>query len=385
MSINPRVFQKSSDTQTPHRAVTLATIDPGREPFLNFVICSELSFEEKSRIYCSLVSLVKAGYPFDDALQDKAVPFLKCLEPKKNERDLAEKLVTKLVHSSAGWAAGFVASIVTLLSSPHLTVAASAMSFLFAAFWPSSPIQYQLVKTDLVPNVIAIVQPHTLSISGNEKMLNKLVRIICHCLGHAFPDFLEYIGLADTIDPFNHYEMIFQKVVLPSSQFVTFLMSNRLILNGKLFFSFMSILGTLLQMCQFHRPTLEFVLASPIAMTFTSCHSFIENDGDVWIPLSGINQSLTEWTEEGPEVAQSGKRMMQALISEGFEDTLEQRLMSGEGIILDVVVGSCEQISQKLGLNVIDSDYDDDEETEDDDEENEDDEEETEDDDDSLE
>ncbi|KAK2958878.1 hypothetical protein BLNAU_6127 [Blattamonas nauphoetae] len=50
-----------------------STVDKLHEPFLSFVPNSELSFEDKSTVFCSLVALVKEDYPFDDALQDKAV------------------------------------------------------------------------------------------------------------------------------------------------------------------------------------------------------------------------------------------------------------------------------------------------------------------------
>ncbi|KAK2942180.1 hypothetical protein BLNAU_22907 [Blattamonas nauphoetae] len=62
---------------------------------------------------------------------------------------------------------------------------------------------------------------------------------------------------------------------------------------------------------------------------------------------------LYEWKEDGPEMTQSGKRMMQALFSEGFEDTLEQTLKhdKSENYGFDIVRISY-SITQKLGSNV---------------------------------
>ncbi|KAK2945916.1 hypothetical protein BLNAU_19132 [Blattamonas nauphoetae] len=67
-------------------------------------------FKDKSSIYHSLVALVKEKYPFDDALQDKAIQFLKSIEP-----------------SSAVSSSDFVESILTLLSSPHSTLVGAAL------------------------------------------------------------------------------------------------------------------------------------------------------------------------------------------------------------------------------------------------------------------
>ncbi|KAK2958885.1 hypothetical protein BLNAU_6134 [Blattamonas nauphoetae] len=81
-------------------------IVPEREPFLNCDPNSELSFEDKSRIYRSFVALVKGDFPFDDALQDRAALFLKTLESPYRASKQASKLVTDLVPSSAGSPSG---------------------------------------------------------------------------------------------------------------------------------------------------------------------------------------------------------------------------------------------------------------------------------------
>ncbi|KAK2942610.1 hypothetical protein BLNAU_22461 [Blattamonas nauphoetae] len=74
-----------------------STVTPEEEPFLNFDPNAQLSFEDMSRIFNSLVVLVKAGYPFDNALEDRAAQFLESLEPEWDEQDLADKLVEELV------------------------------------------------------------------------------------------------------------------------------------------------------------------------------------------------------------------------------------------------------------------------------------------------
>ncbi|KAK2941766.1 hypothetical protein BLNAU_23314 [Blattamonas nauphoetae] len=305
-----------------------STVDTLQEPFLNFDENTELSFEDKSTIYNSLVALVKADYPFDNALQLRAVRFLKNVEPQWDAQ-VAAKLVTELVPSSAGSPTGFVESIVTLVSSPYSTV------------------------SDLVSKVLATVQPHTLPITGNETIFDNLVWIVFDCLDLATPSSLSKLGLIAAIDQFNHREMIFHKVVLPSSQFFIFLISNRLILKGDLLHSFMDLLTTLLEISPFHRPTLEYVLAYPIAMNFSSLLTLVEDDDPLWNTLDRINYSLEERNKEGAEVIQSGKRMTQALFSEGFEDTLEQIMKYDEnGDYGHFLVNYCLNISQKLGTNM---------------------------------
>ncbi|KAK2944211.1 hypothetical protein BLNAU_20880 [Blattamonas nauphoetae] len=180
------------------------------EPFLKFDPTSDLSFEDQSKIYCSLVALVKAKCPLDDALQERAVRFLKSLRPEWGE-DLAAKLITELVPSTAGSPSGFIDSIITLLSSPHSILRAAALS----------------------------------------------------------------------------------------------------------------------------------------------CLSIVDNDYRLGANISKINRSLREWTEEGQEVVQSSKQMLQALFSEGFKDTLEQMMKHDKSAYYGLrVVEECYLLSQELGSNV---------------------------------
>ncbi|KAK2959990.1 hypothetical protein BLNAU_4873 [Blattamonas nauphoetae] len=308
------------EEESPHQLVPHHSILPN-----NSVADGKLSFEDKSRLYHSLVALVKAEYPFDKALQDRAALFLKRLEPNWAPQALATQLITDLVPSSAGSLSGFIDSIVTLLSSPHSTVVASTMSFLSeTAFTASHAIRDRLVVSDLVSKVLAIIQPHTLSISGNEPIFDNLVEMISRDINLASPSSLRELGFTTAVGEYNHREMIFRKVVLPSSKFVTFLISNRHILNDDLLRSFVYLMATFLRIGPFHRPTLEFVLASPIVMAISSCLPFYENEIRLWITLQHINQSLSEWKRYKTEAAQSGQRAIKALFSEGFEDTLEQ-------------------------------------------------------------
>ncbi|KAK2946225.1 hypothetical protein BLNAU_18827 [Blattamonas nauphoetae] len=286
---------------------------------------------EKSAIYNSLVALVKAEYQFGETLQDRAARFLQNIEPMWFQATYADQLVTELVPSSDGSPSGFIESIVTLLSSPHSTVIGAALSFINKTlYFLSKEIRYRLAESDLITNVLAIVQPHKLPISGNETIIVSLLAIIFNFFNLATSPSVRNFSTTAAIDAFNHYEMIFQNVVIPSSQFLTFLISNRVIISGELLNSFMLLLFTLLRFCPYHRPTLEFVLASPIVLAFSSGLRFVENDDALWNILFTFDQSLLEWKTEGPEVAQSGKRMRQALFSEGFDDTLEGLLFLEE-------------------------------------------------------
>ncbi|KAK2959765.1 hypothetical protein BLNAU_5254 [Blattamonas nauphoetae] len=347
-----------------------------QEPFLYFVPHPVLSFEEESAIYCSLVALVKAGFPFDEVLQNRAVEFLKNLKPEACEFETAGKLVVDLVPSPTRSPSAFLESILTLISSPHSTIVAAALSFLSETVGHlTTDFRDYFMKSDVITKVFGIVQPHTLPISGNETIIDELVKTITTLLTLASPDDLSDIdnttikeflyvatpsdirtlGITTADEKYIYREIIIQKVVIPSSQFVTLLISNRCILNQQLSRSFSIFMDYLIRTSPFHRPLLDFVIASPIVMAFSSCLSFIENEESNWRTLMNTYDSLKDWNEESPEVIQSITRMIQALFSEGLEDTLEEKMknQSTGGWYGSAVVSYSLIISTFLGANVI--------------------------------
>ncbi|KAK2950935.1 hypothetical protein BLNAU_14125 [Blattamonas nauphoetae] len=183
----------------------------------------------------------------------------------------------------------------------------------------------------MITSVLAILQPLTLPISGNETILDSLIRIIVSYVNISLPECLRELGLTTAVDTNNHREMIFQKVVIPSSPFLNFLISNRNSLTGLLFHSFMNLLSILLRIGPFHLPTLEFVFASQLVITISNHLTSIEAEFLRSKAIRDISYSLDEWQAQCTEVRQSGKRMIQALILEGLEDALEENIKNDKG------------------------------------------------------
>ncbi|KAK2958838.1 hypothetical protein BLNAU_6087 [Blattamonas nauphoetae] len=172
-----------------------------QQSFLNLDPNSNLSFDDKSTIYRSLVALVKGQYPFDMTLQNKAVQFLESLEPQWGDQDQATKLVTDLAPSSNGSPSCFVESILILLSSSHPTVAAAASSFMFETIlFLSAEIRLQLVESDLIASMLATVQPQRLPITGNENIIGNLVGTLVYSVLLASPDSLVDLNITAAVE-----------------------------------------------------------------------------------------------------------------------------------------------------------------------------------------
>ncbi|KAK2964056.1 hypothetical protein BLNAU_1137 [Blattamonas nauphoetae] len=243
-----------------------------------------------------------AEYPFDKVRQDRAVHFLKSLEPINYDQKLGTKLVMDIVPSSAGSLSGFIESILTLSSSSHSTVVTAALSFLFQSTCTlSTQLQFRLMESDIMTNLFATIQPRTLLITGNETLMSILVSIIRYDTSLTFPTYIRDLGVTAALEAYNRREMIFQKVVLPS-----------------LF--------------------------------------FIQARDSFSTTLGNIRYALKLWKIEGPEVIQSGKRILQALFSDGFEDTLEALMIDDEtDHFIATFEKKCPSLTTILGANVLNS------------------------------
>ncbi|KAK2943089.1 hypothetical protein BLNAU_21998 [Blattamonas nauphoetae] len=97
--------------------------------FLNWNASTRFSVDSASITFQSLVTLVKEGYPFDDALEAKAIGFLGHIDThfKRSEDD---NLLFKLVHAHDDPVAGFLDALLSLLASSSHMIVESALEIL---------------------------------------------------------------------------------------------------------------------------------------------------------------------------------------------------------------------------------------------------------------
>ncbi|KAK2959581.1 hypothetical protein BLNAU_5359 [Blattamonas nauphoetae] len=315
---------------------------------------SKKPFEEKAALFGSIVSRVRDNSDVDDAIQDEAVALLDDLKPYPFDSAAADRIVTELVPSTDGTLSGFVDSACILVSSPHSKIVNAALSFLERSFWTSSPHnRVRLIQKDFFSRILAIIQPQHLPLSENEDVFHSLNRILSSSIDLARPSTLKALKLDDPSARQNHLEFVFQQVIQQHSSYISFLCQNRHLVSTNLYPSWMDgVVVSLFQISPYHLPTLEWILTSPVVLTINVVLSSLTPKHDLDRVLLGFTESLREWKREGPEVIGSGKRMINALVSDGLEDTLEQlvridRLHDGVKINLGSV-----SILNGLGFNV---------------------------------
>ncbi|KAK2960084.1 hypothetical protein BLNAU_4967 [Blattamonas nauphoetae] len=295
--------------------------------FLDSVIHPAMPFEDKLSMFRSLLAMVKADFPFDDALQSKAV-----LSPH-----------------------GFTDSIEILLSTPHQRIVLATLSFLhYTIVSITFGRLIHLIDTDLIHRIHTALQSHALRVSSQEQIFIRLNWILTFVVSHVDPDSLRSLHLSSTSEINTLREQIFQKVIVPSSLYLHTHIKNRAFFPSTSSSSFLDLLNILVWISVYHLPSLKLAISLPIPFTFARSFSFDDTDWPIRRFLWSFSGSLTEWEEEGGEAKQNGAKLMQALWSEGMLDELELLLMDGNvGRPANVADQPTEQILNLLGRNVL--------------------------------
>ncbi|KAK2955296.1 hypothetical protein BLNAU_9687 [Blattamonas nauphoetae] len=270
--------------------------------FLNWHYNAKESELEKAVVFRSLVATVKSQPAFDESLEAKAIQFLKSVRPSQ-------------------------------------TITAAAMEMLSSVFTIcSADTRLALVKADLVPKLISILNPQSLSFTKAVDIHHCLISSIQRSVWLATPDNLRTLEIVDGDEKQNVHETVFQQVLIPSEKYICHLCGNRFsIVDGDQSMRFMSFLANLVEISLFYQPTMDFVLRMPVTLTIPSSLTFFHNDTSIWQFLHYMNKCQREWNKTRGREQQMWRIVHLTLGMEGIEDVMETKLQnnkkSGRGLL----------------------------------------------------
>ncbi|KAK2958536.1 hypothetical protein BLNAU_6570 [Blattamonas nauphoetae] len=341
-------MQSSTNALIPFPIDSISQNQTEYDPFKSFTAQSEQTFDNQSAVFASLVNMTKDGCHFDDILQDKAIMFLKCLEPGFGDTDTADRLISSLLLSSNEPNTALNDSICILLSSPEKRIVSMTLTLLDSTTRRSSlQCRLQLLKSDLVHKMFATIKPHTLPITENDGIRSRMIWIAFHLLNLANPNLLALLEIRNPSDKHNHLEMVFEKTVRPSSPFLHHAFKNHDLLPDRLKDSILNFFGAILRLCPYFTPALDFVIAHSVSLQTTRCLSFMEDSRPLQNFLQLTQMDFKNWAEGDWLVQRNGKIVGTALLSEGFKDEVEQLMMHD----MSYVTNSITQFTHFFGDN----------------------------------
>ncbi|KAK2950453.1 hypothetical protein BLNAU_14571 [Blattamonas nauphoetae] len=288
--------------------------------FLNWSEDADDTVEEKAVVFGSLVATLKLQPALDEYLETKAVKFLKSVDAKDSES--ADAFLGNLASISGDSSPDFVQSILVLLSTPSQVIATATMEMLSELFeWCSATVHFPLVKSDLIPQLISLLNPLSLSFAEAVDIHTYLISIISYSIWLATPLGLKQLETEDDDEDQAVHEMVLKQVLLPSEKDICHLCVNRFsILDGVQSERFLKLLARLLQISPVYQPTMDFVLHMPIFLTVPRSLTFFENEPAIWGFLFHMNNAQRKWNEERGVVNQMVKKVHRMLRMEGIDD-----------------------------------------------------------------
>ncbi|KAK2948852.1 hypothetical protein BLNAU_16195 [Blattamonas nauphoetae] len=135
---------------------------PDCSPFLNWDIDQFVSEYENIVVFESLVTTLKLQAELNESLEAKAVNVLEFVTP--DDRKSADDFVRSHGRTTDDSSSNFVQSIGVLISSTSQVITTAAMKMLHRLIYLcSAGVRYPLVQADLIPQLISILNPQSLS------------------------------------------------------------------------------------------------------------------------------------------------------------------------------------------------------------------------------
>ncbi|KAK2955930.1 hypothetical protein BLNAU_9090 [Blattamonas nauphoetae] len=296
--------------------------------FLNWTESWFESESERAVVFRSLVATLKVQPALDMSQEAKAVKLLGSASTMNQDSidDFLCNFATILDDSSTA----FIHSIMMLISSPSHVITTAAMKMLDTLIqYCSENVRLALVKADLLPRLINTLNPQSLSFEEAEDIHTSVMIIIWNTLWLATSESLDHLEIEDENEQQAVHKTVYQQVLAPSEQHIRHFCVNRFsIIDGSQSTIFLALLATILEICPYYQPTMEFVLHIPVFLTIPCCLTFFEIDHSISNFLYFVNNAQWEWNEQREEVREMGITVLRMLRMEGIEEVIEEKLQN---------------------------------------------------------
>ncbi|KAK2954626.1 hypothetical protein BLNAU_10477 [Blattamonas nauphoetae] len=322
-------------------------------PFLRWEEDQPNSESEKAVLFQSLVSTVKLHPAHDVSLEAKAVKLLNSVNPKDGQS--ADALLSHHASASSDSSTDFVLSMVVLISSGSHAITTATMEMLeFLVLWCSTPVHLSLVKADLIPQLIASLNPQSLPFDKAVDIHINVMNIVVHSIWLSTPDYLAKLEIEDDDEQQAVHETVLKQVLVPSEKYIWHLCTNRYsIIDEDLSDEFMTFISQFLLICPYYQPTMDFIVHIPVALSIPSCLSFYDSEDSHWGCLYFIMDAQRDLNKTRREERQMGEKVHRMLRMEGIEDVIEEKLQNDKnGTYGGWTADNSIRWSNQLGVNI---------------------------------
>ncbi|KAK2950169.1 hypothetical protein BLNAU_14855 [Blattamonas nauphoetae] len=147
-------------------------------PFMSWNPDDPITVDFTSSVINSLVSMIRDNYQFDEELLRRASTFLGSFNIQLTQKPFADDLMKAIGRGSPHPAAGFVDSVMILLSSFHPSIFGASLSLSVTCFnWCSLPFRSELVSSKIILRMLTTPRLRDLSAIEDKHILKDILDI----------------------------------------------------------------------------------------------------------------------------------------------------------------------------------------------------------------
>ncbi|KAK2955223.1 hypothetical protein BLNAU_9775 [Blattamonas nauphoetae] len=188
-----------------------------------------------------------------------------------------------------------------------------------------SKTRLSLVTADLIPQLITSLDPLSLSFIEGKDIHLPLMGIFASMFKLAIPAELKDLDLDSPLGQQNINEIVLKHVLIPSEGFIRYFYANRYSIEDNInTYNILFMHYRLIKICANYQPIVDFVLALPVSLTFTSLMSFLEKDTTICQFLEGIVDAQKATIDIDDPSRQPYTSILRSLRMDGLEDVVNQ-------------------------------------------------------------
>ncbi|KAK2955071.1 hypothetical protein BLNAU_10002 [Blattamonas nauphoetae] len=275
----------------------------------------------------SLVELVKDEVTMTLAQQEDAVFLLEVLRPGYQTLLTEDEVLKSLAPSPKGSIQGLCDSICILLTSSNQNIVENAMQIFRRIFISQPfPIKRQLMETNIIAEILALLKGPTLPVPHKEIISTHLLVVIPFLLRIGLPQWMKTLNLPTRSDQIPVRDTVLQHVVLPSKWFLRELLANRYsISKSEDLKNFVHFEIDLALTSVYYPPMFAVVMELSLPAFLTSTLAFVEADNAISRIIINLSFTVKNWQNKAGDDHHYFDRLLMCLSVEGIEDEIEQR------------------------------------------------------------
>ncbi|KAK2957312.1 hypothetical protein BLNAU_7690 [Blattamonas nauphoetae] len=298
-------------------------------PFLKWNRNDPVTVDSVAHAFSSLISIIRDGYPFDEALVRQISDFLRSISWNMPLLFSSSDLMRTLGQGSTDPMQVFVDSLILLLLMPFPSIVEETLPIVQRCHKESQSTLLKLHSSLPIWDTPFTSYLRELPGIADKGLLRAVLVILLAGLRVSSDDNYHPTMTDSNTAPQSIRDMVLREVFIPIEPSLARICQQNLLLPwDHVSVAIKPLIACIFDASVLHQPTHDFLSSSNIPLAFHSLLVESENRNEYMDVLSSMDDFVMMWKENGTQYVHGGCLLLQTLEQEGFRDRLEATLLS---------------------------------------------------------